>query len=309
VGGWVVLPGTNQFFNGFSNNLNLGDDAVATVNMPFTFNHPAGSTTSLDVCSNGRVWLTSNPFGTAYNPVVQDFLNDPPSIGVLWADFYPPGAPAGGGVFGDADPSNQAYYVTWSNVPMYNGANGVGSNTMQLALFQSGQFELRYQSVTNNATTGGDALRGYSTGNGATDPGNRNLATSVPFSTGPGGTTLTLAATGGGRPVLGQLFNQDIGGISAGSPLGFMILGFTSYAPAGIDLTPLGAPGCHQYQSLDADVLFLIAAPGTTTFGLSIPNNASLGGVVVFSQAAVLAPNANALGIVASNGASLSLGI
>jgi len=33
--------------------------------MPFTFSHPGGSTSSLDVCSNGRVWLVANANGVS----------------------------------------------------------------------------------------------------------------------------------------------------------------------------------------------------------------------------------------------------
>jgi hypothetical protein len=309
-GGYVVLPGSGQFFNGFTNNLNLGDDAVGTVTMPFTFTHPAGSTNSLDVCSNGRVWLAPNPFGTNYAPNVFEWLNDPPCIAPLWADFYPPGAAAGGGVFADADPSNNAYYVTWNNVPEYDGSvTGIGANTMQLALFNNGNFELRYQSVTNNATTGGDAMPGYSTGNGATDPGSRDLTVAVPFDTGPGGQPLSLDASPASLPILGTVFGQDISNIPVTAPIGFMVLGFTTFAPAGVDLTPLGAPGCKQYESLDADVLFFVAGSATHTFSMNIPNNAALGGTTIFTQAAVLSPGINQLGVISSNGGRMVVGL
>ncbi|HLQ37781.1 MAG TPA: hypothetical protein VK348_08270, partial [Planctomycetota bacterium] len=306
VGGYQVAQGSGTFFNGFTNNIGAGDDTVTTVPIPFAFNHPAGSTNSLDVCSNGRVWLTPNPFGTSYVPLVSDFLNDPPCIAPLWADWYPPGAAAGGGVFADVDPSNSSFCVTWNNVPMYFN---VGSNTMQLAIFSNGRFELRYHSVTNNATTGGDAIVGYSTGNGAVDPGNRDLTASVPFNTGVPGIPLTLAASPGSLPVLGTTFNQDITNIDVTSPLGAMVLGFTSFAPGGIDLGPLGAPTCFQWNSQGAVFLFFVTGNPTHTFGISIPSTTSLGGVHVFSQAATLTPGANALGVLTSNGGDMGLGI
>jgi hypothetical protein len=303
-GGWVVLPGTGPFYAGFTNNIGAGDDTVTPgVALGFPFTTPSGTVNTIDIASNGFVWLATNGNSRCCTGNVPSLLSDSPCICPLWMDLYPPGAPAGGGVFADADPSGTAFYVTWNNVPEYFNT---GSNTCQLAIFNNGQFELRYQSVAN---VNHECVVGYSTGNGSHDPGNRDLTALVPFSTGTGGLTLTLNAAPASLPILGTTFNQIVSNIPITAPIGFVILGFTSFAPAGVDLTGLGAPGCKQWQSIDADVLFFVAGSPTHTFGLAIPNNVVFAGTVIFTQGAVLSPGINPLGVISSNGGRMSVGV
>lgn len=302
AGGWVVIPGSNTWFSGFTNNLNLTDDSVAQgLALPFAFNHPAGTVTSIDVSSNGFLWLASNTNSACCTGNVAGFLADLPRIAPLWMDLNPS---SGGAVYADADPSGQAYYVTWSAVPEFGNAATIV--TMQVALFANGGFELRYQTVGNGSH---DALTGYTTGNGAVDPGNRDLTAAIPFSTGTGGIPLGLNTTvSGDRPILGTTFNQDIVNVPASSPLAFLFLGFTSYGPTGIDLTAVGMPGCFQWNSLSSTLVYLASGP-TVTAAITVPNNPSLGGLFLHNQAAALAPGLNALGVIASNGATLRLGM
>ena len=305
-GGYVGIPGPGTFFNGFANNIGAGDDTVTTVALPFSFSHPGGSTSSLDVCSNGRVWLVPNSSGASYSPTVFDFLNDPTCIAPLWADWYPPGAPAGGGVFADPDPSNNSFCITWSNVPMYPG---VGLNTMQLALFSDGTFEFRYQSVVNNASTGGDAIVGYTTGNGATDPGGIDISAALPFDSGLSATPLTLDAAAGSLPRIGTTFTMNTGAIPSGTPLGFMLL---SLFQTSTDLTPFGMPGCTgwvDFLTPGAHAVLAFPTPGVTApFGVHIPNSQSLVGASVFAQSATLSGGFTPLGVIASNGGAIAVG-
>jgi hypothetical protein len=84
-------------------------------------------------------------------------------------------------------------------------------------------------------------------------------------------------------------------------------LGFTQYLP-GIDLVQLGMPGCHLYASLD-NVQAVTLAGSPTPATLSLPANPALSGLVLHAQAAALTAGVNPLGLVASNGLMLQLGI
>jgi len=301
TGGWVAVPGSGQFFSTLANHLFLVDDDIAAgLVLPFTWQHPAGATNVIDVDSNGCVYPVPGSVQTSRccsSPAL--FMADPPSIAVLWEDLFPAG---GGGVYFDIDPNGQAAYVTWNNVPEYN--NG-GSNTAQLALFPNGTFELRYGAVAN---IGHDVIVGYTVGSAAPDPGSRDL-TALPWNTGTVGVPLTLAAAAGSHPQIGATFTLQLSNIQAGTSLCFLVVGFQS---AAIDLFTFGAPGCTGLVDFllpgSHTVLTFLPTGPTTPFGLQVPNNQSLLGLLLYTQAATLTPAINPLGIVASNAGRLELG-
>ncbi|MBK8097404.1 MAG: hypothetical protein IPK26_09865 [Planctomycetes bacterium] len=81
----------------------------------------------------------------------------------------------------------------------------------------------------------------------------------MPFSTGSGGTPLSLTAQAGSRPVL-------------------------------------GAPGCAHHVTLDASVSF--GGPNNPTpITLNVPNNDAFLGYTIYVQGATLTPAANTLGV------------
>ncbi|MBK8096155.1 MAG: discoidin domain-containing protein [Planctomycetes bacterium] len=72
-------------------------------------------------------------------------------------------------------------------------------------------------------------------------------------------------------------------------------------------LAAVGAPHCWLLTGLDSSQVALGAA-GSATFSLTVPNNPALNGLLLFQQAAVLVPAANALGAVVTNGMRLTVG-
>jgi len=310
VGGWTVVPGYSSFYTNYSNTVSLSDDSVnQNHSLGFNFTTPAGTVSSVDVSSNGFVWLASSQTNSrCCSGNVNSFLRDAPSVAALWQDMYPPGAAAqGGGVYSDQDPSGSAWYYTFYNVPEYYTNPNC---TFQTQLFSTGDFELIYETVVNVSHT---CLVGYSTGNGAEDPGGIDYTASVPFDTGVGGLPLTLNAspspTGGfSRPVLGATFSMDLTNIPSNTTAGFMILGLTSYhSIGGISLQPVGMDACFQWASLDTILPFAPTIP-TSTYSLNVPNTGSLVGFVVYTQAATLSPGYTALGAISSNGGAMILG-
>lgn len=124
------------------------------------------------------------------------------------------------------------------------------------------------------------------------------------FGSGCGTPALTLGAT---RPVFGSTASLDVANLPNGSGLGAVALGFTGFQP-GIDLTPLGMPGCSQYASVDSIAVF-VPAGTTQSTPLPVPNMPSLTGLQVYAQALAFANGANPLGLISSNGMALRPGL
>ena len=299
-GSYTIIPGTNQWFAGFTNNLGLTDDSTATVTLPYPFPHAGGTTSTVSPSSNGFLWLASSVNSACCSGTVSTFLSDPIArIASCWMDLNPT---SGGGVYADLDPSTGEFVITWSQVPEYSNTNVMD---MQIALQPTGIFEIRYGA--NNTNTTHVALAGYSMGGNAVDPGNSDLSTVVtqPIVTGNSATPLTLAASA--RPTLGTSINLNTGSIPGGSILGVNMLGFVQHNP-GIDLTGVGAPGCALFLDPAAKSIFLVSG-SSSTMALPIPNITSLAGVHAFSQSVTFSSGFNTLGVIFSNGVNLGLDV
>lgn len=75
------------------------------------------------------------------------------------------------------------------------------------------------------------------------------------------------------------------------------------------DLGQVGMTGCWLYQS--ADVFGFATTPGAqlkASFSMALPNDPQLSGQHAYFQAFSVAPGANAVGVVASNGIDFRLG-
>ncbi|MBL8756363.1 MAG: hypothetical protein JNK15_23920 [Planctomycetes bacterium] len=298
-GGWTVVP-TVGFYTPTSAPIQTGDDYVTgPFALPVPWSWSGGVTSSIDVSSNGFVWLQSGNFNSrCCNGSPFGLLNDPASICGHWMDLNPA---SGGSVHVDVDPNSLEVHVTWMNVPEY-GTSGT-SNTFQISLFPTGDFRISFQGVQGQFH---DSLTGFSPGAVAGDPGSIDLSTVIPFDTGAGGTPLRLDATAGARPQIGTTFSMDLLNAPASSVVGFMVLGLGQVQP-GLDLTPFGMPGCSLFATLDVVQAFPLVP--TPQFTWALPNNSALVGLQVYAQGAALALGMNALGLVVSNGGVLSIGI
>ena len=124
------------------------------------------------------------------------------------------------------------------------------------------------------------ALVGWSNGNGAADPGPRDLTAAAPFSSSGSGQPLALLAQG--APRIGQNVTLQLANTPSGATTAMLIIGNARQNPA-IDLTGIGMPGCTQYVTLDASLPF---APQPGTITVAVPNNPLLAGLQVHCQAA-----------------------
>ncbi|MBK8980279.1 MAG: hypothetical protein IPM29_30625 [Planctomycetes bacterium] len=125
-----------------------------------------------------------------------------------------------------------------------------------------------------------------------------DLARALPYGTGCGNPAVGLR--GVDRPVIGTTASAEVYEIPAGSPAGFLFLGVVQFDP-GIDLSPIGMVGCSLYLQSIGAIAFAPSGPTALT-SLSIPPLPALAGGDLFLQSAVIAPGANTLGVLATNG-------
>jgi hypothetical protein len=295
--GYVCVPGP-ALDTSYTNAISIGDDVVRPgepLGFPFPF---AGQIyTNVDACSNGFLWMGTNP---ASQPGVQSGLlvgGTTPRIAGLWHDLDPA---SGGQVYIDA--GTGYWMMTWVNVPQWSQTN---QNTMQIKLLASGTIIMSYGQVSLPAYAG---IVGISQANGAADLGSFDLFGSLPFEVGsPGDVPIDLAAGAGSRPALGSTFRMDVTNIPAGTGLGAIVYAF---GQANVMLGPLGMNTCRQYVNLSASSASVFVVGGAThTITLGIPGNAGLIGLAFDTQAVTFTPAANPFGVITTNGGRLTIGL
>ncbi|HLQ38676.1 MAG TPA: hypothetical protein VK348_12785 [Planctomycetota bacterium] len=292
--GYLVNPG-GTFFTGFTNIVPQGDDTVVQLPLPFPFPHARGTCTTAGFCSNGFVWLDNVSTGASFTPTSTQFLSGGARVAPAWSDYI---FTSSGNCFFDTTPTDA--YFTWNNAPEFGGA---GISTFQLQLHSDGRMTFCYQTVGQLSH---QVLSGWSGGNQTVDPGPIDISASMPFLTGLGVRPLVMSSNA--LPRLGSTFPLQLTDMAPAAVAGFVVLGFTQFNP-GLPLDPLGMPGCNQFVAPLANLFFAATPPTQTVSLVVIPNNAALGGVLVQVQTAVFAPGINTLGVEASNGGTMRLGL
>jgi hypothetical protein len=291
--GFTVTPGPRTWFQTTSGNLWLADDDVSRpLLLPFSFQHPGGTTTRVRMCSNGYIWLDGTSTFADYSPTRRELVDAPARLFPLWMDLDPD-------FFGtthfDVDPSGDAVYLTWLGVAEFD--NPFVENNIQCVIRANGEVEFRWSSVENFLST---AIVGYSPGSRAQLPTSVDISASMPFDTNVDSRPLTL--TPRNFPVLGTSFSLNVENIPANSFIGALFFG--SRIGPGLDLGLVGMAGCLQYCSLDGSVAFAVTG-ATTPLSVEIPNDTALAGLGLSLQAATLTPLINTLGVLASNGVDI----
>lgn len=121
--------------------------------------------------------------------------------------------------------------------------------------------------------------------------------------------TLGITNLSGTQPQLGSTLSVSMNNLPFAAAL--MVAGLSntvsSIGPLPVDLTILGMPGCFGRVSLDLTE-FVVGAGTTATWNLALPINPGLSGFLLYNQAFVLDPAANAFGFVTSDAAGMVLG-
>jgi hypothetical protein len=273
--------------------LRLGDDALsAALALPFPFRFHGASVAQVRIASNGFVWLDGNAVSPDFSPSIDELVSDAPRLAPLWMDLDPQ---SGGSVHFDV--LTGRVVCTWSAVPEFGQST---TNSLQCELSASGRIEFRYRSCSNVSHV---ALVGASPGLSAANPPSLDLSAVLPIELGPDRPALSLDAPT--RPVLGSTQTLVMRDLAPTARIAVFAVGLTRHDP-GIDLAPLGMPGCRQFCSVEFSATAPIAT-GTATLSFAIPALPSLAGARVFASGLSVTPGANPLGILASNGIELRL--
>ena len=291
------------------------DDSVqvALGGLPITYVGSTGVQTSpfdpvlndlvAEMSADGFVSLDGTNAGG--NPSVAAFLNGGARVG-NWHDMDPT---AGGSTWYEFDGNTGAHVFTWDAVPSRANA---GTNTMQIVFFPSLDIEIRFGAMNLTVGGGWPTLVGYTSGNGALDPGTIDVSGAVPFSTqGTDSDPLRLEASA--TPVLGSTINLTTSGETTQFGIGLTILS-TLPLPGGVfaplDLVILGAPGCFSHIGT-IDVSFPIdnIPVNGMSSGFPVPSNGAFIGAQLGAQSVWIDPLANPGGLITSNGVLLKLGI
>jgi len=297
-GSYVVLPGLTTFVPPSANAVNLGltDDSQTTITLAGTFSFPGGSTSTLNVCSNGFISPVAN--GTSFAPGVAAFL----AGATRWASWHDYVPNATHNVM--FEQVNNVAYVTWNAVPEIGFPGSACTFQFQFDR-TTGNVHLVYQGMSQLA---GSHLVGYTPGGGALDPGTVDISASLPGTITLSAVDSQALAVASQRPVIGTTANITTSNIKPGTILGANILSFVQHDP-GISAAPFGMPGCFQYVGLDATHAFLTGGSSTNGFGLAIPSSPAFAGANVFTQSFAFSPGVNVLGVESSNGLALHLGL
>lgn len=280
--------------------LGLTDDDVAVMTLPPGFGagfpFPGGSTTVVSICSNGFVFLGNDLTPDFPDPLFM-LIWLTGRLAPFWCDLVPDPT---NNVHYDVDPSGQAIYVTWNNVPTFT-AGGVAN--VQLMMQSNGLVQYRIGTCVGAPLD--VALVGWSAGSSLADPGSIDLSTLTSFSTsGPDQAPLELDST---LPYIGTALTTSAFNVPAAAPASIRMIA-TGPLP-GVDLGFLGAPGCALWidPGTAIDTQFGTLTPDVD-FVVNVPNDITLLGGVVYCQAAAFHAPANAFGVLTSNQITLTIG-
>jgi V8-like Glu-specific endopeptidase len=277
--------------------LALGDDvASANLALPFTFDFPGGSTATIRVDSNGRIHL-AGAGATDISATVGELLGSAtPLIAAAWCDLHPDGAANTRNVFVHS-PVAGTYCITWNDVVFFGQTGAV---TVQVALIDNGtadRFELRYQALSTPNLAN---MVAFSPGNGAVDPGARDLS-GAPFATAADSPLLTLGASP--APVLGSTVTFTVSNVRPSASITQVLASFASTAPTPLATIGLDAPGCMLNIPVGSSSFgpLLLTNP-TASVVWPVPSSPVWIGVSIYLQAFELVPAANPAGVISSNG-------
>jgi hypothetical protein len=178
-------------------------------------------------------------------------------------------------------------------------------NTFQMHFLPNGTVHVVWQQIQSSTFA---LLAGWSAGGTQLDPGSRDLSStlSTPLSLCAqpvNGMTLNASAL----PLLGSTLQWQVAGVPAGTGFGAMMRSLAQAVPP-IDLTSVGMPGCFSHLQAPVGSLFL-SPTAAFTINESIPSNTALAGMTLVGQVVAYSPPLTPLGLIASNGMVLTLGL
>lgn len=296
-GGYTMFPGTPTAFVHTVPGLALTDDSIGTLALPTPFTYPGGSTSSLDICSNGYIWAQTNALAD-FSPTQAELFSNPARFCPLWVDMLPDGAANLANVFAEVDTVNNKAYVTYVNVPTFTAG---GTVNMQ-AEFDLGTGDVNYTYGAITVPAAVVSMAGWTPGTGfsTVNAGSVDVSASL---AGTFSTTATeasaLALSAAPTPVLGATVTYTTSNIPAAALISANLISLIQI-PSGL---PISVPaGCFAYVDANNSSTSLLFGGPTATMTFGVPSNAAFVGLPINVQSASLVLGINNLDAITSNG-------
>lgn len=278
-----------------------GDEVEENVTLSSAMPVPGGATTELVIESNGRVTLGSVGPGADFSPSPGELQ----ALGTVtlaphWHDMNPGATGSGKITFEEI---NGVAYVTYDNVYSFGQTNG---STFQVQLnVATGDVTVVWVS---SSLVGNNVIAGFTTGGVTNLPDAKDLSADLTSAFQTFDSELLPLTLSANTPVLGNNWTLTAGNVDAVSPFALFFLGSAQGLGVPLPAIGLNAPGCSVW--IDTVLLDLIgvAANGSASASLPIPNNPSLTGLTLSAQATCLTLS-NVANLLTSNGALGTLGI
>ena len=219
----------------------LGDDASASVTLPFSFSLYDSTFTTGSISSNGYLRLGSGA-ATSYSNVAIPNTADPNGMIAVWWDDLAPNT--GGTIYARTVGSapNRQYVVSWEGVPHYS--NTATTITAQLVLEEAtGDIVLQYQDTLTGVTgsdRGAGATVGIERSSGTIGTQVSNNSASLANSTAYRCSTRALAMGPASLPngTVGVAYSQTLTASGGTAPYTWSLVSGT--VPAGLTLDAAG---------------------------------------------------------------------
>ncbi|MCA8950722.1 MAG: hypothetical protein KDE27_14565, partial [Planctomycetes bacterium] len=287
--------------------------ASGALPLGFTFPYPGGnSATQVWAHSNGLVTLSGpgSPYMANTSTANELLFSSRHMLAAAMQNLECDGATNVHNVY--AEPGGPGEFrITWWDVPPHDPPANAGVSRFQVALFDDGAVEYRYESLANASSDfAGAMVVGFSLGGGALDPGGSDLSNELVTTAGPEVEGLVLRASQ--RPVLGQSVDYSLDNLSPTLGISTILASFVAVDP-GQPLTGLGiaAPGCDYMVSPFANVPFspLLLGASTVSFAHGWPATTAFAGLEIALQGFHFDTAANAAGVRSSNGLLVRLDV
>ncbi|MDQ1591033.1 MAG: hypothetical protein QOG71_1660 [Pyrinomonadaceae bacterium] len=258
--GASIVPGTTQV-TGFSCVATPGDDCIATVPLPFTYNFYTNAYTSAVVSSNGNIQFASASADYGQNEVCFPLGLFSYSIVPHFSDLSIGGA--GEGIFTSVSgvAPNRIFNIEWRASSIGKTA---GSLNFEVRLYEGQtRFDIIYGTVPNN---GFDATVGVQRGGAADAAGAFTQYECRSGGLRPGQMITGTGTTASSLILEGQAIDMD------GNPLAGVTINLTGALTA---TTTTDANGQYLFEGLTANATYTVAAeqggasflPASRTFG------------------------------------------
>ena len=284
--------------------VSASDDAFGIVPLSIPMPTAAGSTQSLQVCTNGYIGLSANqPSPLAdYSPTSLEFAAfTEPTICGPWYDWSPN---AGGQIL--YEEIGGIMYITWDAVTPYQVTT---TDTFQYQFeLATGNCTIVYDTMTYGGTSSWHgALFGYTAGN-ASYVDSLDMSAALPAVVSVPDIGSTPMALDSNLPVIGGNWDLTTTNIDPISPIAITFFGTARQDP-GVPMVLIGlnAPGCDIFLNTIVGDLTVPAIGGAATATLPIPANPGLQGAVLTAQSVGLTL-LNAANLLVSNGIEGTLG-